>query len=107
MKQLALSFPAFAPSGGGTIQEQFEQFHAANPWVFDALVERLEAARDDGATRVGIKHLFEVLRWDYRRATRSDDWRLNNNYTSRYARLIAERRPELAGLLEMRGLKAR
>lgn len=89
-----------------TLQERFEQFHAANPWVLTALIALAESAKAHGEKRVGIKALFERLRWSYARATVGDAWRLNNNHTSRYARLIAEQRPDLADLFETRKLRA-
>ncbi len=52
---------------------------------------------------------FEVLRWEWTIAGLPDDaeeWKLNNNYTSRYARLIMDENPLLVGLFELRELKA-
>lgn len=89
-----------------TIQQRFEQFHAANPWVLTALIALAESAKAHGEQRVGVKALFERLRWSYARATVGDTWRLNNTWTSRYARLIAEQRPDLADLFETRKLRA-
>ncbi len=91
---------------GVTIQERFEAFHAANLWVMEAL-ERLTAdyaAR--GRTRIGIKMLFEVLRWHYGRATVGDEFRLNNNFSSRYVRALVDAHPEWEGMFAMRELKA-
>lgn len=109
MKQQELTFPAWCDVDlprGATLQQRFEAFHRANPWVFDEVIRLLEEARDDGARRIGVKHVFEVLRWKHRRRTRGDDWRLNNSFTSRYARLVAAVRPDLAGLLEFRVLRS-
>jgi hypothetical protein len=38
--------------------------------------------------------------------TVGDDFKLNNNYHSRYARLIMEREPGLDGFFETRGLRS-
>lgn len=87
------------------IAERFEAFHRENPHVADAL-ERLAAnAIEAGAGRVGVKMLYEVLRYERIIETRGDDFRLNNDYHSRYARLLIERRPEWAGKIETRQLK--
>ena len=94
------------PEPEQTIGERFEAFHAANPWVLQALIALAENARAHGETRVGVKALFERLRWSYNRATTGDVWRLNNSYTSRYARLIAEQRPDLAPMIQTRKLRA-
>lgn len=101
--------PEFVPERRqGTIQERFEEFHRLNPWVCDAL-ERLAAdyvAR--GRTRIGIRMLWEVLRWHYNRATAdpSSEFRANDHYHSRYVRLLIQRHPEWAACFELRRLKA-
>ncbi|MFJ9617822.1 hypothetical protein [Streptomyces noursei] len=95
------------PDGkAATIQAQFETFHQLNPWVLTAL-ERLTADYlDRGASRVGIGMLFEVLRWRYTLATAGDDeFRLNNNFRSRYVRLLIDRHPEWAPAFEVRALR--
>ncbi|MFE7117514.1 hypothetical protein ACFU99_19075 [Streptomyces sp. NPDC057654] len=95
-----------AGSAAMTIQQRFAEFHQLNPWVLDAL-ERLTAeyiAR--GARRVGIGMLFEVLRCRYVQDTRGDEFHLNNNFRSRYVRLLIERRPEWISLFEVRALRA-
>ncbi|MEU4095513.1 hypothetical protein [Streptomyces sp. NPDC026673] len=96
--------PAVEP--GQSIQERFEAFNDLNPWV----LQQLEALAGDcvakGFRRVGIGMLFELLRWRYGEATRGDVFRLNNNFRSRYVRLLIERRPEWAALFETRTLRA-
>lgn len=89
-----------------TIQERFELYHAANGWVFDALVRLADDWKRQGQTRVGIKLLIEVVRWHYLRSTTATDFKVNNDFSSRYARLICERRPDLADLFELRALRA-
>lgn len=99
--------PLVAPPKEGSIEQQFMDFHRANPWVYTALVSLARehrARRPD--TRVGIGMLFEVLRWSYNRRTTGDEFKLNNNYRSRYSRLIAEREQDLADAFEMRRLTA-
>jgi len=50
--------------------------------------------------------LWEVLRWNRFLATADPEaWKLNNNYHSRYARLLMTNNPELAGVFELRELK--
>jgi len=46
-----------------------------------------------------------VLRWERAmKTTDQTEWKLNNNYTSRYARLIMEQEPDLEGFFVTRGL---
>lgn len=89
-----------------TIEERFAAFHEANTWVYDALVALIRDWLATGHTRVGLKQMFEVLRWSYGRSTVGDTFRCNNDYTSRYARLILRRHPEWADAIEVRELRA-
>jgi len=91
-----------------SIEASFLAFHDANPWVYDALVRLARDMLYRGRARIGIGMLFEVLRWQWTRAT--DDahsyFKLNNNYRSRYARLMMEREEDLSGVFELRSLHA-
>ncbi|WP_308013806.1 hypothetical protein [Streptantibioticus parmotrematis] len=90
---------------GVSIQQQFEEFHRLNPWVLRALESLTADYLDRGARRVGIGMLFEVLRWRYAAATEGDDFRLNNNFRSRYVRLLIQRHPTWAAVFEVRTLR--
>jgi hypothetical protein len=96
--------PILVPVGPGTIAEAFDRFHSANPWVYDALVKLARDLRRRGRDRVGIGMLFEVLRWQWFMTTTdaASDFKLNNNYRSRYARLIMDREPDLADMFSTR-----
>lgn len=89
-----------------TIQERFEAFHRANPGVFHALSALALDMQRRGVSRYGMKGLFEVLRWEYALQTQGSDYKLDNNFHSRYARLLMEREPQLAGFFETRCLLA-
>jgi hypothetical protein len=96
-----------APASG-TIQERFERFHAANGWVYEALKKLVEQYVARGRKRIGIRMLWEVVRWNYHMATTdpASEWRTNDHYHSRYVRLLIERHPEWADLFELRRLRA-
>lgn len=89
-----------------TIQERFDAFHAANPWVLTALEALIADWLAHDNAKVGIKQMFEVIRWRYGRATTDTSFRLNNNWTSRYARLALDLHPEWAHAIETRVLRA-
>jgi hypothetical protein len=91
---------------GTTIDEQFRDFHEANPHVFNNLRTLALRLKQQGRTRIGMKMLFEVLRYQYLIHTEGDAFRLNNNYTSRYTRLLCEKEPSLGGLFETRSLRS-
>lgn len=87
--------------------ERFEAFHAANPHVFEGLKELALKAAGKGYRKLGIRMIWEVLRWNRMMQTRdpNGDFKLNDHYHSRYARLLMEREPLLDGLFHLRELK--
>ncbi len=91
-----------------TIQKRFEKFHQLNPWIYKTLVRLARDLKKRDANRFGIKMLWEIVRWQYMLAViePSGGYRLNNNYTSRYARLIASQEYDLKDVFETRELKA-
>lgn len=91
---------------GESIAERFDRWTAANPWVIDMFVALADQARGHGATRIGGKHLVEVMRWRHRAATNDDTFALNNDFTSRLVRAAIARRPDLAPLFELRELRS-
>jgi hypothetical protein len=89
-----------------TIAERFAAFHDANPHVYAELVRLCREWQAKGRRRLGVGMLWEVMRWNLALRTTSDDFKLNDHYRSRYARLIMERELDLRGIFETRGLRA-
>ena len=89
-----------------SIDRAFWKFHKGNPKVYQKLVQLTQEAKAAGRNKIGMKMLFEVARWQHLVHTRGDDYALNNNYTSRYARIIAEEYPELASMFEIRRIRS-
>lgn len=89
-----------------SIQERFEEFHALNPWVYRELERMTAECVRMGWKRVGIGMLFELLRYRYGEATRGDEFRLNNNFRSRYVRLLVGDHEDWRHLFEVRALRA-
>lgn len=90
-----------------SIDAQFDAFRILNPWVEDALIHLTRDLQAAGHSKVGMKMLFEVLRWQWLRATRdpNSDFKLNNNFTARYARVIMAEHADLDGIYETRTLR--
>lgn len=86
------------------IDTAFWDFHTNNPQVYRKIVVLTKQAKDAGHRKIGMKMLFEVIRWEHLVHTRHDNFALNNNYTSRYVRLLADYHPELADMFEQRTL---
>lgn len=89
-----------------TIQVRFESFHAANPQVYEKLAAMTWDLYQKGKRKVGMKMLWEVLRWKVETGeiVTSEKFRLNNVFTSRYARMISSSHPCLARIFEQRRL---
>lgn len=109
-EQLQL-FPVVRPSVYSlfkTIEDNFADFHAANPHVYHNIRLMAHQAKAAGRKKIGMKLIFERMRWEYYISTERPEaeFMLNNNYTSRYARLLMENDSELAGMFETRSLKS-
>lgn len=91
-----------------SIEADFRQFHALNPKVYHSLVKLARDLHERGRRRIGIGMLFEVLRWQHAMSTvdPGSEFKLNNNYRSRYARLIMDQEPDLDEIFETRELTA-
>lgn len=100
MQQDFLPLVDVVPSRAGrpTITEQFLAFDAELPYVYRAL-ERLTAHRlAAGATRIGLKVLFEALRWRLSPGVMG----LTSNRTALYARKLIADHPHWASAFEVR-----
>jgi hypothetical protein len=92
-----------------TIQERFAKFHNSHHEVYWELVKLSREATSKGRTKIGMKQLFEVLRWDRMingLPDEDEEFKLCNDYTSRYARLLMDNNPDLDGIFDIRELKA-
>ncbi len=108
VEQLSFDWlPLVQGDGAGTIQERFEEFHRLNPHVYRILCRLARNMRRAGHSHYGMKTLWETMRYHSSAATLGEGYRLNNNFTSRHARLIMDQEPDLAGFFEVRELKAR
>lgn len=93
-----------APDRELTLAEKFSIFHASNPQVFKELERMTAEMVARGRKRVGMKCLTEVLRFNYYMKTTDPNsvWKLNNSYTSLYARLMVEVHPDWSEVIEIR-----
>ncbi|MFK0120078.1 hypothetical protein [Streptomyces sp. NPDC090994] len=86
------------PRTGSSITDQFHAFDSAHPWVYRALEQLVAQRLAAGANRVGMKALFEALRWRHPHGVKG----LNNNYTALYARRLLAQHPEWVPVIETR-----
>ncbi len=88
------------------LDAEFEQFHKSNPEVLNLFLRFAVQAKEAGRNRMGAKAIMERIRWYSSVDTIGSDFKCNNSYTSRYARLAVKQVPSLQGLFQMRELRA-
>jgi len=88
------------------LQDRFLSFHAQNPQVYQKFRQFAHEARKS-RQRYGAKSIMERCRWhtDIEQPCRSA-FKINNSFTSRYARLLIGEDPSFSAFFETRALKA-
>jgi hypothetical protein len=89
-----------------TIETRFQDFHQKNPQVFWDIYSHAQRLRFAGQKKLGMKMIFEVLRYESALQTTGDAFKLNNSYAPYYTRLLQFADPELGALFETRVLTA-
>lgn len=85
---------------------KFDRFHSDNPHVYEILRDLALQAKNAGQ-RVGIGCLWEVLRWKMLVDVKyTGEYKLNNSFRSRYARMLMFYEPSLKGFFETRILRS-
>ena len=87
---------------GDASAQQFLAFHARHPHVYVQLKRMAMQLRRKGYVRYSIKGLFEVLRFNLALHPDKSKWKLNNNLTAYYARLLMSREPVLKTFFAIR-----
>jgi hypothetical protein len=86
------------------IQTDFENFHNSNPEVYKLFDRFTKQMIEAGHTTGAGKLVTERIRWETSVMTVGEPVKINNNYTSRYARLWEERNPQYEGFFRKRVL---
>lgn len=81
---------------------RFEAFHRANPHLLVVLRDMALAVKAQGIPRVGMKALFEQLRWHYYVKTTGEIYKLANTHTAYYSRVLMQWCPALDGFFSLR-----
>jgi hypothetical protein len=68
------------------IQNEFDEFHRANPIIWDLFVRFTLEAIGSGSTRFSVDSVTERIRWYSVVETRGGEFKLNNNLCQYYAR---------------------
>ena len=89
------------------LQQRFLNYHAKNPHVYALFKKFAKDAKSKGRKHFGAKAVIERVRWSVNIDTDSlDEFKLNNNYTSRYVRMLEQEDPSFLGFFRKRELRA-
>jgi|SRR6185312_514459 len=106
----------YAASTGISIQNAFESFHKNNPEIFLMIVKEADRAIRAGKKKFSVKAICNYIRWNIFIETKEDTlfsvrgevkkFKLGDQYTSRYARLLIITYPHMKDFIETRDLRA-
>lgn len=81
-----------------TESDKFDEYHAANPHVFQTFVWLADQWLKAGKGRLSMYMLRERARWEFIVTTEHDEFKISNNFTPYYARLIMYRHRRFQGM---------
>jgi hypothetical protein len=87
---------------------KFQEYHEKNPEVYNHLVRITREAHNKGKKSLSIWLVANVVRWYVNMDTDdpNSDFKISNDYLSRYSRLIMKNNPDLDGIFKTKKLKA-
>tara|TARA_R110000744_G_scaffold206864_1_gene325498 strand:+ start:938 stop:1243 length:306 start_codon:yes stop_codon:yes gene_type:complete len=93
---------------GVTIKDSFDNFHLTNPQVYSIFEAKAFTAIRMGKTKMSSKLILNVIRWEafIQTTDPNSTYKINDAYTSHYARLFAEKNPAHADVFNYRALRA-
>ena len=106
----------FFQTTGNTIQSSFERYHAQNPRVYELLVQQVDKAILRGKKKISIKTILGYIRWEIFLEIKQDtlfdkkgekiEYKIPDQFTSRYARLLVSDFPKWKDNIEMRTIRS-
>lgn len=89
-----------------TVTEQFNQFDRDNPKVYELFKKKVFEAIKMGKKKTSSKMILNLIRWTYYLETKSDDeFKINDRYTSHFARKFAREYPEHREMFNYRRMR--
>lgn len=85
------------------IVKRFWIFHELNPHIFNLFKRFVAELRRTGRNRYGAKSIAERIRWHVATETTDEEFKICNNHTSCYARLLIMDDPSLTGFFQLKG----
>jgi hypothetical protein len=78
----------------------FQEYHEKNPHIYEAFLGIALELLEAGHEKYSAKGIMEVVRWQ--NAKKGETVKVNNDYTSFYARVVADNHPKLSKFFEFR-----
>lgn len=101
---------------GNSIQESFSKFHEAHPEIFLLIVKECDRAIRHGKKKFSVKAIGNYIRWNvfieseqetlFTKRGDKIQFKLNDAFFSRYARLLIISYPHMKDFIELRDLRS-
>jgi len=88
-----------------SLDSKFATYHSENPHIYREFEKMTFALIRAGKDHYGAKAIFEAMRFETI-ISGNDDFKINNNYTSRYVRMFDKKHPGLSDFFRKRELKS-
>lgn len=82
--------------------DAFDKYNLEHPDIFKRFVELACAMKIAGRKRYGAMSIIEAMRWEYDIANPKGEFKINNNFRSLFARLLAYQDPAFEEFFEFR-----
>ena len=89
-----------------SIQERFARFHKENPHVYEEIIKIGRQMKARGFKHYSIRTILHIIRWHKHMQTNDPHFKISNNHSSRYVRLLVKEHPEFDGFFQMNKLRA-
>ena len=88
-----------------SIQQKFEDFDVAHPEVYTHFRHFANQIRTAGHTKYGAKTIIERIRWEMDLQVTDGEFKINNNFISRYARKLINEDTSFEGFFNLREIR--
>lgn len=90
---------------GASIQERFERFDMENPRIYELYKKFSLELYVRGRRKCGISLITERIRWEVIVTTTGQDFKISNDFRSRYARKLMKENIALNGFFFIKQLR--
>ena len=91
---------------GHSIEEGFNKFNKENPHIYNAFEEQAFKAIERGRKKISSKLIINWIRWNETLRSSDKNFKINDAYQSRYARLFIQNHPKYENVFELRKLRS-